>query len=142
MTPELLFEKALLLAGLGHFAILAASFQVPYRLRWKEELARLSPLNRKLMWTYGGFTVMTIVAFGVLTLALRPEMLRGDRAAVGLAAFIGLFWTVRIAVDAFYFEHADWPQGKEFKIGHILLTTLFVFLAATYVGLTLWRVFP
>ena len=60
---------ALWLAGLGHFAVLGASFQVPARLGWRDELARLRPLNRKLMWTYGGFTVLTIVAFGTLTLA-------------------------------------------------------------------------
>jgi alginate O-acetyltransferase complex protein AlgI len=131
----------LLLAGLGHFLILAASFQVPLRLHWKEELSKLSPLNRKLMWTYGSFTVMTIVAFGILTLFLREEMVRGDRAALGLAAFIAVFWTARLLVDFFYFEHADWPQGRSFVIGHALLTLLIIFLAGTYGGLVIWRMF-
>lgn len=124
--------QILLAAGLGHFLVLAASFQVPARLGWKEELARLRPLNRKLMWTYGGFTVMTIVAFGVMTLLLRDEMLRGDKAAVALAAFIGVYWAARIGVDLFYFEHGDWPKGRQFVVGHALLLLLFAFLTATY----------
>src|SRR5438552_4137586 len=83
-----IFGLALWLAALGHFVLLAASFQVPARLGWKQDLAQLRPFNRKLMWTYGGFTVLTIVAFGILTVALHDEFVRGDRTATGLAAFI------------------------------------------------------
>jgi alginate O-acetyltransferase complex protein AlgI len=133
---------ALWLAGLGHFAVLGASFQVPARLGWREELARLRPLNRKLMWTYGGFTVLTIVAFGTLTLALHAELLRGDRPALGLATFVGVYWAARIGVDVLYFGHADWPPGGRFVVGHALLMGLFLFLAGTYLGLVAWHVWP
>ena len=134
-----LFGLALWLAGLGHFVLLGASFQVPARLGWKEDLAQLRPFNRKLMWTYGVFTVLTIVAFGTLTLVLHDDLLRGDRAAIGLAAFIAAYWTARIAVDAIYFKHRDWPIGRSFVIGHMLLTGLFIALASTYAGLVVWR---
>jgi alginate O-acetyltransferase complex protein AlgI len=136
-----LFSLALWLAGIGHFCILGASVQVPARLGWKTDLARLTPFNRKLMWTYGGFTVLTIIAFGTLTLALHSEFLRGDPSAMGLAAFIGLYWTARIGVDLFYFDHTDWPKGTRFIVGHILLTGLFAALAATYIGVIAWRLF-
>ena len=134
MTENLL-SYALWLAGAGHFCVLVASAQVPARLGWQTDLAKLTPFNRKLMWTYGGFTVLTILAFGILTLALHSEMMRGDRAALGLAGFIGIYWSARIAVDAMYFRHSDWPKGVLFVVGHALLTTLFVGLAATYLGL-------
>jgi alginate O-acetyltransferase complex protein AlgI len=137
---ERCFDLILWLAGAAHFVILFASAQVPSRLRWKQDLAQLMPFNRKLLWVQGGFTVLTIIAFGILTLALHTEMLRGDRAAMGLACFIGSYWTARILVDAFYFSHEDWPQGKEFVIGHILLTSLFVALAGSYWGLFVWQV--
>lgn len=133
------FDLILWLAGAGHFVILAASAQVPSRLRWKQDLAQLMPFNRKLLWVQSGFTVLTIVAFGALTLALHREMLRGDRAAMGLACFIAIYWTVRILVDAFYFSHEDWPKGRPFVIGHILLTTLFVALASSYWGMFVWQ---
>ena len=135
-------DLILWLAGAGHFLILAASFQVPSRLRWREDLAQLMPLNRKLLWVQSSFTVLTIIAFGSLTLALHNELLRGDRAALGLACFIGSYWTARILVDAFYFSHEDWPEGKQFVIGHILLTSLFLSLASTYWLLVLWRIWP
>ena len=131
MSSQLL-NLALWLAGAGHFLILVASFQVPGKLGWKEDLVKLRPFNRKMLWVQSSFTVLTIIAFGTLTLALHQELMREDRAAIGLAAFIAVYWTARIGVDAFYFSHKDWPSGKQFVIGHALLTSLFVFLAVTY----------
>jgi hypothetical protein len=139
-SAEHFFDLILWLAGFGHFVILIASFQVPSRLRWKEDLAQLMPFNRKLLWVQGSFTVLTIIAFGTLTLILHKELLRGDRAALALAAFMAIYWTARILVDAFYFSSKDWPKGKQFVIGHILLTSLFVSLAASYWGLIVWNV--
>jgi len=135
-----LFDIDLWLVGAAHFGILFASFQVPRRLGWKRDLQQLMPFNRKLLWVQSGFTVLTIIAFGTLTLALHTEMLQGDRAALGLTCFIGIYWTTRILVDAVYFSHADWPKGKAFVVGHALLTLLFFVLAASYVGLFVWQV--
>jgi len=134
------FDIDLWAAGAGHFLVLFASFQVPYQLRWKQDLQSLLPLNRKLLWVQSGFTVLTIIAFGALTLGLHAELLRGDRAALGLAAFIGAYWTVRILVDAFYFSHGDWPKGKIFLAGHVLLSSLFLALAGSYIGLIVWHI--
>lgn len=137
---ERFFDYDLWFAGAAHFAILFASLQVPYRLAWRKDLSQLMPFNRKLLWVQGGFTVLTIVAFGTLTLVLHRELLRGDNAALGLTCFIGIYWTTRIVVDALYFSHSDWPKGKLFLIGHILLTSLFSLLAVSYIGLFVWNV--
>jgi hypothetical protein len=109
-------------------------------LGWKEDLQKLTSFNRKLMWVHGGFAVLTIIAFGTLTLVLHTEMLRGDRAALGLALFVGVYWALRIAVDFVYYEHKDWPGGGGFVIGHILLTSLFAYLAVANLGLVIWKV--
>lgn len=139
-NTEDFFSLALWLAGIGHFCVLIASFQVPSRLDWGEDLKKLTSFNRKLMWVHGAFAVLTIIGFGALTLALHGEMLHGDRAALGLALFIGVYWALRIAVDFFYYDHADWPKGRSFVAGHILLTLLFAYLAVMNLGLVAWKV--
>ena len=133
---------SLLLWALGalQLCVLLASFQVPKRLNWREELPRLSPFNQKLMWTYGLFIVATIVAFGILTLVLHDSLLRGERAAVGLAVFMSIFWTLRLVTDAFYFKSEDWPKGEDLEAGHALLNALFVFLALGYAAVVVWGV--
>jgi hypothetical protein len=139
-VAEHFFDMDLWLAGAGHFVILIASFQVPARLHWKQDLAQLMPLNRKLLWVQSGFTVLTIMAFGTLTLALHAELLRGEAAAVGITCFIAVYWTARILVDALYFSHQDWPPGRLLVLGHFLLTSLFLALACSYWSLLIWQV--
>jgi alginate O-acetyltransferase complex protein AlgI len=134
-----LVSLALWLAGVGHFCVLGASFQVPARLEWATDLPKLKPFNRKLMWTYAAFTLMTIVAFGALTLGLHEELLRGDRAALWLAAFIAVFWSARVGVDFLYFERSDWPKGKGLALGHLLLTSLFIAMASAYWLALFWH---
>jgi hypothetical protein len=138
-STEDVFSLALWLAGIGHFCVLIASFQVPLRLGWKEDLQKLTSFNRKLMWVHGGFAVLTIVAFGTLTLALHTEMLAGGRAALGVCFFIGIYWASRVGVDFIYYDHKDWPIGRTFVVGHILLTLLFTYLAAANLGLVVWK---
>lgn len=134
------FDTALWIAAAGHFLVLFASFQVPAKLGWKENLSKLMPFNRKLIWKGGAFIVMTIVAFGILTLYLHNEMLQGSNVAIGIATFIGLFWAARVFTDLFYFSHNDWPAGIIMTIGHYLLTGLFITLSVTYLGLVAWHV--
>lgn len=133
------FSLALWLAGAACFCVLGAGVQVPLRLNWREELPRLSAFNRKLVRVYFAFIGATIAGFGAMTFALHDEMLRGDRAALWLAGFIGLWWSARIAIDAAYFDHRDWPKGRAFLFGHALLTTTFIAMAATYLGLVVWH---
>jgi membrane bound O-acyltransferase family protein len=138
-SPYQLLATSLTGVAWGHFLVLAASFQVPHRLNWGEELQRLRPLNRKLLWTYGGYIATMIFLWGFLTLNLLPEFLAGEKSALALVGVIALFWWSRIVVDAFYFEHSDWPEGVEFVLGHTMLTSLFLTIAGTYTWLLCWH---
>jgi alginate O-acetyltransferase complex protein AlgI len=133
------FGWGLWVMGGLQLSVLLASFQVPAALNWKEDLAKLTPFNRKLMWVYGSFIVTTITGFGLLTLVLHQSLLKGESAAVALAAFISIFWILRILTDHFYFEDADWPKGERYVVGHALLNSLFTFLILSYGGLAVWH---
>jgi alginate O-acetyltransferase complex protein AlgI len=124
--------------GPMQLSVLMASYQVPRRLNWHEELPRLSPFNRKLMWTYGLFIVASVIAFAILTMVLHGSFMEGERAAIGLAGFMCGFWCLRLAFDAFYYSSDDWPEGVEFRVGHALLNALFVYLALGYGTAAVW----
>src|SRR5262245_24541301 len=62
------FERMLFFAGLFHFALLPVSLSVPRVLKWKTDLAGVSPLSRQIIWGHGVYIVGTVLAFGVLTL--------------------------------------------------------------------------
>jgi hypothetical protein len=126
-------------AGGSQFLLLAVSVQIPGRFQWGSQLRLLNELNRKLFVVATGYIVFTYLAFGALTLWLHDEMLDGDRAATGLALFIGLYWLVRLVIDWFWFGHRIWPAGRRYVIAHIGLELLFTYLAAVYLGLVVWH---
>ena len=134
-----LLGVALWLAGLGHFVLLAVSGQLPFRLAWRTELPKLSDANRKLFLVACGYIVFTYLSFGVLTLVLHDQLMRGDTAAVALAVFIGLYWLVRLVLDWVWFGHREWPPGRLFVAAHVALELLFGYLAVVYLGVALWH---
>ena len=127
-------EPLLIAAGLGHFGILIASFLVPHALDWKKQLAPLPPFLRTLFWVYGAFIVLTIGSLGALTLLHAREMAAGDSVARSLAAFIAIFWSVRLAVQFFVFDATEFLTTRWRKVGYHMLTLAFVALVSVYLA--------
>lgn len=134
MNTFITLERVLQLAGLGHFAILAASALVPKVLDWKTALRPLPPFLRTLFWVYGAFIVLIIISFGVLTLCHAKAMADGDPVARGVALVIGIFWGARLLVQLFVFDTRPFLTNTWLKLGDGLLTAAFVFLTITYLS--------
>lgn len=125
-------ETLLILAGLGHFGILIASFMVPKALNWKANLAPLPPLLRSLFWVYGAFIVLTIAGLGTLTLLHAQAMAAGEPVARSVAAFIALFWSARLFVQFFIFDAREFLTSPARKLGYHMLTAAFIAQAVVY----------
>lgn len=132
-TTEERIRYALYAGGIAHLLVLTASIQVPGKLGWREEFQKLRPLNRKVFWTYGVYIFSVILFMAIVSFVLASEP--RTRAGILWIFFTAIFWWGRIASDFFYMKHSDWPQGPLFEIGHVCLTTLFLFLAALYTAL-------
>ena len=132
MKALLALHHALILAGIGHFAILTASALVPKVLNWKEALKPLPPFLRTLFWVYGVFIVLTIIGLGTLTLLNVEAMSKGEPVARTLAAFVAVFWGVRLIVQLFIFDARPYLTNAWLKLGDHVLTAAFVFFTAVY----------
>lgn len=131
--PARTLKHALFAGSLAHLLVLCASVQVPGKLGWKTEFAKLSSLNRKVFWTYGAYILCIIIFMSLVSFALALSPLDlSNTASLFWLGFIALFWWARVLTDFFYMKHEDWPQGPLFTVGHIALTTLFVSLALLY----------
>src|SRR5258708_7984207 len=92
LMPTLIF-----LAGVGQLGVLIASALVPFQLKWKTELRVLSRLHRQMYWVYGGYVVLAIAAFGLISLFNAKELANGSGLARGVWAYIGAVLGVRLA---------------------------------------------
>ena len=87
------------LAGAGLLCVLIASALVPVRLNWRDEFQKLSPLHRQMYWVYGGYIVLSIVAFGLITLTSAAELASGDKLARAFCLYVAVFLTVRLCLQ-------------------------------------------
>jgi hypothetical protein len=122
----------ILLGGVLHFGILIASSLVPQVLDWRKDLASLSPVTRQLVWVHGGFIVLTIIGFGVLSVVFHATLADGSVLARGVCGFIALFWAARFALQFFLFHPTQYLTNWFLTIGYHGLTLTFAAFVAIY----------
>ena len=125
------------LAGVAQLGVLVASALVPSRLNWRSELAGLSRLNRQMHWVYGGYIVLSILAFAVISLFHAEELAARSGLARGFCLYIAVFWGIRVALQ-FVFDVQQHLTAWWLKLGYHTLTLLFLALTALY-GVTALR---
>ena len=128
------------LAGLAHFGILIASAMVPAKLNWKEELARLSPLQRQMYWIYGAYIVFCILGFGLISLLMPNPLTSGEPLGSVVSLFIAIFWAGRVALQPVMKVKLIIGDVWWMRAGYHALTAAFAFLTVVY-GIAAWRGF-
>jgi hypothetical protein len=118
------------ISGILHFGTLIASAAVPQVLDWKLELRKLDSISRQIVWVHGLLIVLTIVGFGVLTLALPAELSTHTPLARAICGFIALFWAARLYVQFFVFDARPILRTAFLKAGYHGLTLVFIYQSA------------
>jgi hypothetical protein len=124
-------------AGACHFGILIASALVPIRLQWWTELASLKPLHRQMYWVYGGYVVLSIVGFGLLSVFNARELAGGSGLARGVCALIAVFWGIRVSLQP-VFDVKEHLTTWWLKLGYHTLTVFFISFTLIYSSAALW----
>jgi len=118
-------------AGLLHFGILIASAIVPFRLDWKHELASLPKLHLQMYWVYGGYVVLSIIAFGIISVAHAGELAAGSGLARAFCGYVCLFWLIRLALQPI-FDAKGYLTAWWLTAGYHALSIVFLLLVLIY----------
>ena len=137
MTPlEIALKSAgvmLLLLGLSH-AFFGERFQ------WKEELERLSLLNRQIFYVHTFFIALIVVMLGVLALFYTGTLIEKTALARVVLGGIVIFWLCRLWIQFFGYDAGLW-KGDRFNTGvHIIFSLLWTYLVVIF-GWALWLQF-
>jgi len=130
MTHELL-PTLITAAGIGQLCVLIASALVPFRMNWRTELRSLSRLHRQMYWVYGGYVVLSILAFALLSLFNARELAGGGALARGICLYVAIFWGVRVVLQA-VFDVKEHLTAWWLKAGYAVLTLLFASFTIIY----------
>ncbi len=124
---------------IGALLILLALMHVvfPKRFHWKEELARLSLINREIMVVHTFFIALMVLLMGLLCLTSSTELTGtslGRRICVGM----GVFWLARLLIQFFGYSSELW-KGKAFEtMVHVVFSMFWTYLTFVFfrIGLT------
>jgi hypothetical protein len=122
----------ILIAGLLHFCILSASALVPIVLDWRRALLGLHPFIRLLVWTYGGFVVLTIIGFGTLSVSQSHALSAGTGLARAVCGFIAVFWSARLFLQLFVMDIRPIVKSRALLLGDKLLTIVFAYFTLVF----------
>jgi hypothetical protein len=126
LMPGLIF-----VAGVCQLGVLVASALVPFQLKWKTELAILSRLHRQMYWVYGGYVVLAIVAFGLISIFNARELASRSGLARSLCGYIAVFWGIRLSLQ-WVFDVKEHLSTWWLRLGYYVLTILFACFTLLY----------
>ena len=128
MTLEMLIR----FGGVCHLSLLIAGGLAAKVLDWRHELRRLCALSRHMIWTHAAFIVMTLIAFGVISLFNARDLASGHATARWFCGFIAIFWSTRLMVQFFLFDPKPHLTSAFLTVGYHTLTVVFTYLTLVY----------
>ncbi len=130
-------ELLIWVAGLLQLGIAAANLLLPRILRYRENLARMSPMVREIFLVHSGYIVLVLIAFGTMSLAFAPELAGGSRLGRFLSAVLAVFWLLRIPVQLAY----DPAVRRKYRVFDVAFLVTLLYLGGTYLlaALEVWR---
>jgi len=124
------------LAGGLQLITAAANFFLPGILRYRENLAKVSPIIREIFTVHALYIVLVLVGFGLICLLFPQDLCGASRLGTFLCGFLAIFWGLRVPLQFFYYDKAvkkEHPAGA-FFFGAIFLYLALTFIAAIFLG--------
>ena len=137
MTPDPTLVFHLRAVGVLMALLAIANLFVPGRFNWREELSRVSLLNRQIFQAHSVFIVVLIVLMSALLLSCAEALLEPTRLSRAVLIGLTIFWGLRMLMQWFYYSPAIWRGDRFNTVVHCAFSTVWVYMTATF-GAALW----
>ena len=128
MNPELHIR----IAGALQLALAIAHIPFPRWFKWREDLAKLSLLNRNIFIVHDTFIVLMLILFGILSVFAPSALLEPARMALYACIALTIFWLLRLYAQWFIYSPHLWRGHRGRTAIHFSITLLWIYLTAAY----------
>ena len=140
MTPD---SHTLLLhlriVGVVMAGLVVVNVLVPVFFQWREELARLSLLNRQIFEAHAVFLVLTLALISALLLTCGDALLEPTCLSRALLVGLTIFWTLRMLMQWAFYSPAIWRGHRFYMAMHYVFSAIWVYVSAVFAA-ALWTV--
>ena len=127
------------LVGVIMAALVVVNLFVPRRLRWREELARVSLVNRQIFEVHTVFIVLILAMFAVLLITSADALLEPTRLSRLVLGGLTIFWGLRMLTQWFYYSPAIWRGNRFNTVMHGVFSVAWVYVTLV-LGSAFWRI--
>jgi hypothetical protein len=104
----------------------------PKRFQWKEELSRLSLLNRQIFMVHTSFICFMLMMMGALSLFASQSLLQPTNLSRLVLGGFASFWFLRLLFQWFVYDWRLWKGHAFNTFIHFLFTVMWGYLASAY----------
>jgi len=121
-------------------ALVLVNLFVPGRYRWREEMARLSLLNRQVFQAHAVFLVLTLALFSALLLTCADALIEPTRLSRAVLIGLTIFWALRMLMQWCFYSPAIWRGHRFNTVMHCIFSATWIYVTGVF-ALALWRTF-
>jgi len=121
-------------------ALVLVNLFVPGRYRWREEMARLSLLNRQVFQAHAVFLVLTLALFSALLLTCADALIESTRLSRAVLIGLTIFWALRMLMQWWFYSPAIWRGHRFNTVMHCIFSATWIYVTGVF-ALALWRTF-
>jgi len=137
MTDPQTLLVHLRIVGVVMACLVVMNLYVPWRFHWREELARLSLLNRQIFEAHAVFLVLTLALISALLLTCGDALLEPTRLSRAILIGLTIFWTLRMLMQWSFYSPENW-RGHRFNTAmHYLFSAIWVYVSTVFAA-ALW----
>jgi hypothetical protein len=125
-------EILLRIAGALQIGLAITHVFFPRRFKWKEELSRLSLLNRQIFMVHTSFICLMLLMMGGLSLLAPQTLLQNVPLARLVLGGFAAFWGMRLVFQWFVYDWRLWRGNRFNTVVHCLFTLLWTYLTSVY----------
>ena len=102
---------------------------------WYNDIKKLKPLNQEIAKTYGRYIQGLNFSFGLISILFTSDLKNQTSLAVAITGLIAAYWTGKVITQFSYYPMYEIPQKTIFKIGEVLMNTLFISFSLIFIRL-------
>ena len=130
MTPDPTLVLHLRVVGVLMALLATINLFVPGRFHWREELSRVSLLNRQIFQAHTMCIVLLIALISALLLTCAEALLEPTRLSRAVLAGLTVFWGVRMLMQWFFYSPLVWRGDRFNTVMHGVFSLGWIYVTA------------
>ena len=123
--------------GVVMASLVVVNLMVPGRFHWREEMSRLSLVNRQIFQAHSVFLVLTLALFSALLLTCGPALLEPTRLSRAVLSGLTIFWGLRMVMQWWFYSPLIWRGHRFNTVMHYTFSVVWVYVTTVF-AVALW----